>query len=103
MNEDFDRRQMMDILVDPNVSVILSELEDGGKDSIYLAEKLQISEDEIKSRLSYVTEYRFVIVRQDGKSTSFSVDKDKLNKIMETDENFASVVDGLTELDQFLN
>jgi transcription initiation factor IIE alpha subunit len=103
MNEDFDKRQMMDILVDPNVSIILSELEDGEKNSIYLAEKLQISENEIKSRLSYVTEHGFVIMQQDGKSTSFSVDRDKLNKIMETDENFASVVDGLTEIDQFLN
>ena len=103
MNEDFDKRQMMDVLVDPNVSVILSELEDGEKDSIYLAKKLQISEDEIKSRLSYIIEHGFVIVRQDGKSTSFNVDRDKLNKIMESDENFASVVDGLTELDQFLN
>ncbi|MFZ1078025.1 MAG: helix-turn-helix transcriptional regulator [Nitrosotalea sp.] len=103
MNEDFDKRQMMDILVDPNVSVILSELEYGEKDSIYLTEKLQISENEIKSRLSYVTEHGFVIMRQDGKNTSFSVDTGKLNKIMEADENFASVVDGLTELDQFLN
>lgn len=103
MNEDFDKRQMMDILVDPNVSVILSELENGEKNSIYLTEKLQISEIEIKSRLSYVTEHGFVIVRQDGNNTYFSVDRDKLNKIMETDENFASVVDGLTNLDQFLN
>lgn len=103
MNKDFDKRQMMNTLVDPNVSVILSELEDGEKDSIYLTEKLQISESEIKSRLSYVTEHGFVIVRQDGKNSSFSVDRDKLNKIMEADENFASVVDGLTELDQFLN
>lgn len=94
---------MMDALVDPNVSIILSELEDGEKNSIYLAEKLQISEDEIKSRLSYVIEHGFVIVRQDKKSTNFSVDRDKLNKIMESDENFANVVDGLTELDQFLN
>lgn len=103
MNKDFDKRQMMNTLVDPNVSVILSELEDGEKDSIYLTEKLQISESEIKSRLSYVTEHGFVIVRQDGKNSSFSVDRDKLDKIMEADENFASVVDGLTELDQFLN
>ncbi len=103
MNEDFDKRQMMDVLVDPNVSIILSELEDGEKDSIYLVEKLKISENEIKSRLSYVAEHGFVIVRQDRKSTSFSVDRDKLNKIMEADENFTSLVDGLTELDQFLN
>ncbi len=103
MNEDFDKRQMLDILVDPDVSVILSELEDGERDFNYLAEKLQISENEIKSRLSYTIKYGFVIVQRDGKNTSLSVDKDKLNKIMETDENFSSVVDGLTELDQFLN
>jgi DNA-binding HxlR family transcriptional regulator len=103
MNEDFDKRQMLDILVDPDVSVILSELEDGERDFNYLAEKLQISENEIKSRLSYIIKHGFAIVRHDGKNTSLSVDKDKLNKIMETDENFASVVDGLTELDQFLN
>ena len=103
MDEDFDKRQMLDILVDPDVSVILSELEDGERDFNYLAEKLQISQNEIKSRLSYIIKHGFVIVRHDEKSTSLSVDKDKLNKIMETDENFASVVDGLTELDQFLN
>lgn len=103
MNEDFDKRQMLDILVDPDVSVILSELEDGERDFNYLAEKLRISENEIKSRLSYIIKHGFVIVRHDGKNTSLSVDKDKLNKIMETDENFSSVVDGLTELDQFLN
>jgi len=34
---------------------------------------------------------------------TFTVDKEKLNKIMESDENFSGVVDGLTELDSFLN
>ncbi len=33
----------------------------------------------------------------------FKADMEKLNKIMENDENFANVIDGLTELDQFLN
>ncbi|MGI0046489.1 MAG: hypothetical protein ACREBB_04790 [Nitrosotalea sp.] len=103
MKEDFDKRQMLDALIDPSVSVILAELEDGGKDSYCLAEKLQISQNEIKDRLSYVIEHGFVIVTQNGTSTTFSVDKDKLDKIMEADENFDSVVNGLTELDQFLN
>lgn len=103
MKEDFDKRQMLDTLIDPNVSVILAELEDGKKDSHYLAEKLQISQNEIKDRLSYVIEHGFVIVTQSDKNTTFSVDKDKLDDIMEADENFDGVVDGLTELDQFLN
>ncbi|MDE1867068.1 MAG: hypothetical protein KGI08_05090 [Thaumarchaeota archaeon] len=103
MREDFDKRQMMNALTDPNVSVILSELENGEQNLFYLAEKLQISENEIKDRLSYVIEHEFVIIRQDEKNTTLSVDKDKLNKIMEADENFDSLVNGLTELDQFLN
>ncbi|MDE1726207.1 MAG: hypothetical protein KGH89_02965 [Thaumarchaeota archaeon] len=103
MREDFDKRQMMNALTDPNVSAILSELENGEQNLFYLAEKLQISENEIKDRLSYVIEHEFVIIRQDEKNTTLSVDKDKLNKIMEADENFDSLVNGLTELDQFLN
>jgi hypothetical protein len=30
-------------------------------------------------------------------------DKEKLNKIMESDENFSGVVDGLIKMDSFLN
>ncbi len=33
----------------------------------------------------------------------YSVDAEKLSKIMENDENFASVTDGLTKMDSFLN
>jgi len=40
--------------------------------------------------------------QNDGKEI-FKVDLNKLNKIMESDDNFKNVVDGLTELDQFLN
>jgi len=103
MDESFDKQKMLETLVDPNVSVILLELEDGGKDSSYLAEKLQISDLEIKERLSYVIQHGFVRTSLDQNKTVFAVDKEKLNEIMETDENFSGVVDGLTELDQYLN
>ncbi len=103
MKGNFDKKKMMETLIDPSVSVILVELEDGEKDSVYLAEKLKIPIDEIKERLSYIIEYGFVKVTQNEKNTTFSVDKNKLNEIMETDENFASVINGLTELDQYLN
>jgi len=103
MSETFDKRKMIEILVDPDVSVILSELEDGGKESTYLTEKLQISETVIKERLEYAIQHGFVIINQDKNNMIFTVDKEKLNKIMEMDDNFSGVVDGLTELDQYLN
>ncbi len=103
MNENFDKRKMIEILVDPNVSIILSELEDGSKESSYLVEKLQISDTEIKKRLAYVLQCGFVKISQDENKSIFTVDKEKLNDIMEMDENFSGVVDGLTELDQYLN
>jgi hypothetical protein len=103
MNENYDRQKMIEILVDPDVSIILSELENGDKESSYLAEKLQISDMEIKERLSYVIQHGFVKINQDENKTIFTADKEKLNKIMEMDENFLGVVDGLTEIDQYLN
>ena len=100
---DFDKRKMLEVLVDPNVSVILAELEDGEKTIAHLSEKLQLSEGEIRERLSYVIEHGYVVAREGDKGAALGVDNDKLNKIMEADENFDSVVNGLTELDQFLN
>ncbi len=103
MNENYDKRKMIETLVDPEVSIILSELEDGEKESSYLTEKLCISDMEIKERLAYVIQHGFVRINQNENKTIFTADKEKLNKIMEMDENFSGVVDGLTELDQYLN
>jgi len=94
---------MFEVLVDPDVSSILLELESGNKESSYLTEKLKISDNEIQKKLSYVIEHGFVKIKKDGNKTIFAVDKEKLNKIMESDENFSGVVDSLTELDSFLN
>jgi len=94
---------MLEVLVDPDVSSILLELENGSKESSYLTEKLRISDNDMQKKLSYVIEHGFVKIKKDGNKTIFAVDKEKLNKIMESDENFSGVVDGLTELDSFLN
>jgi predicted transcriptional regulator len=103
LNESFDRVKMMETLVDPEVSSILAELESGPKDTAYLTDKLQLSSSQIKKSLSYVIEHNFVIIEQNDGNEVFKVDLNKLNKIMESDDNFKNVVDGLTELDQFLN
>ncbi len=103
MKENFDKKKMLETLINPEVSIVLAELEYGEKDLAYLTEKLVISDDEIIQRLSYVIEHKFVKMTQNEKKTILSVDKNKLNEIMEADENFTGVVNGLTELDQYLN
>ena len=103
LSADFDKQKMMETLTDPDVSSILVELEEGGKNSTYLADKLQLSADQIKNRLSYLIKYNFVLVLQTDEGEFLQADLNKLNKIMENDDNFTSVIDGLTELDQFLN
>ena len=103
LSESFDKQKMMETLVDPDVSSILAELESGEKNATYLTDKLQLSLIQIKERLAYVLEHQFVILEQNGGNEIFKVDLNKLNTIMESDENFKNVVDGLTELDQFLN
>ena len=103
LNESFDKQKMMENLVDPEVSSILAELEGGEKSSAYFKDKLQLSSDQIKKLLSYVIEHNFVTIDQKGGEETFKVDLNKLNKIMESEDNFKNIVDGLTELDQFLN
>ena len=90
-------------MFDPTTSDILSELENGEKSSLYLAEKLKISENEIRNKLSYLLEHNFVKENTNTEKTFYSVDVDKLAKIMEHDKNFEGIVDGLTEMDSFLN
>ena len=103
LSESFDKQKMMETLVDPDVSSILAELESGEKNATYLTDKLQLSLIQIKERLAYVLEHHFVIMDENDGNEIFKVDLNKLNKIMESDDNFKNVVDGLTELDQFLN
>ena len=96
---DYDKAKLSDVLFDPDVSVILAELEGGPQESAVLSSTLGISEQQIQDRLSYLIETKFVLVS----GSVYSVDTEKLAKFMENDENYKGVVDGLTELDSFLN
>ncbi|WP_268541962.1 hypothetical protein [Candidatus Nitrosotenuis cloacae] len=96
-----DKAKIAENLFDPDVSVILAELEHGPKESKKLAEDLAISEDEIKSRLGFLIGAEFVLVSESP--LSYSVDASKISQVMENDENYKNVVDGLTELDSYLN
>lgn len=90
-------------MFNPEISEILAELENGGKDSAYLSEKFEISENEIHDRLSYLIEHDFVHEEKTGDNVIFTADGEKLTKILENEKNFDGVVDGLTEMDSYLN
>lgn len=90
-------------MFDPDTSEILAELENGGKRLQYLSEKLKISEDEIYERLSYLIEYDFVKEEKINNKIIFSANAEKLAKIVEHDNNFDDVVDGLAKMDSYLN
>ena len=96
-----DKSKIVEQLFDPDVSVILAELEDGNKESAYLSSKLGIAEDEIRKRLDYLIGAAIVVVSENP--LSYGVNSDKIAKIMENDENYKGLVDGLTELDSYLN
>ncbi len=99
----FDREKLIESIFDPNISEILAELEDGEKQSSYLSEKLKISEEEIRKRVSYLSKYGFVKEEKKEGKIIYSVDADKLEKVIENDNNFKNVVDGLTKMDSYLN
>lgn len=103
MNENFDKEKIIECMFDPVTSEILGELENGEKNSDYLSEKLQISDEQIHSKLSYLIEHKFVLQENKNEKKIYHANADKLEKVMENDKNFENVVDGLTEMDSYLN
>jgi len=90
-------------MFDPTTSEILAELENGGKESIHLAQISKISEEEVRERLSYLLEHKFVLEKKENEKIIYSVDANKLAEVMEKEGNFDSVDDGLAKMDSYLN
>ncbi len=103
MDDSFDREKVIECMFDPITSSIIAELEDGEKNSLYLAEKSSISEHEVDERLSYLITFGFILEKQIGEQSIFSADVDKLTKVVEYNENFGAAIEGLEKMDSFLN
>lgn len=90
-------------MFDSDTSEILAELENGGKELSYLMETLKKSENEIRDKLSYLIEHDFVKEEEKDVNTIFTADANKLAKIVEENQNFQDVEDGLAKMDSYLN
>ena len=103
MDESFDRNKIIESMFDPITSGILAELENGGKELLYLAKTAEISEDEVNERLSYFIECDLVKITTENEQIIFSANTEKLAELIENNENFDDAVDGLTKMDSYLN
>jgi len=103
MDDSYDREKVLECMFDPITSSIIAELEDGEKNSMYLAEKSSISEHEVGERLSYLTTHGFILEKQIDEQSIFSADVDKLAQVVESDKNFGAAIEGLEKMDSFLN
>lgn len=60
MDSSYDKEKILECMFNPDTSEILVELENGGKELAFLIDKLKISENQIRQRLSYLIEHDFV-------------------------------------------
>lgn len=94
-------------LFDPDVSILLAELEAGPLALSELAARSGVSPGAVESRLSRLVGLGYVARRDDPAAGSggavYEADAARLAAVMESDENYESAVDGLAKLDGFLN
>ncbi|MBB46531.1 MAG: hypothetical protein CMO18_01585 [Thaumarchaeota archaeon] len=98
-----ESEKILESLFEPDNAEILLELKNGPKPLSILIEKITISEAELDEKLSYLMENGFVKKEKKNDVIFYSLDVEKLAKVLENDDNFKNIDDGLAKLDSFLN
>jgi len=98
-----ESEKILESLFEPDNAEILLELKNGPKPLSILTEKITISEAELDEKLSYLMENGFVKKEKKNDVVFYSLDAEKLVKVLENDDNFKNIDDGLAKLDSFLN
>jgi len=100
-NPNYD--EILDIIFDDEISEILAEMEDSPKNASELSEKFHITQEELDEKLSNLVKHEFVTRNMDHDDIVYSVDGDKISKLLEDGQNFKNIDDGMAKMDQFLN
>ena len=98
-----ESEKILESIFEPDNAEILLELKSGPKPLSILTEKITISEAELDEKLSYLMENGFVKKEKNNDHILYSLDAEKLTKVLENDDNFKNIDDGLAKLDSFLN
>ena len=98
-----ESEKILESLFEPDNAEILLELKNGPKSLSVLIEKIAISQGDLDEKLSYLMEKDFVKKEENNDGIFYSLDAEKLAKVLESDDNFKNIDDGLAKLDSFLN
>ena len=98
-----ESERILESLFEPDNAEILLELKNGPKSLSVLTEKIGILEVDLDEKLSYLLEKGFIKKEENSNDVLYSLDAEKLVKVLENDENFKNIDDGLAKLDSFLN
>ena len=102
-NTSNENEKILESLFEPDNAEILLELKSGPKSLSSLTKKITISEADLDKKLSYLIEKGFVKKEENSDDIFYSLDAEKLAKVLENDDNFKNIDDGLAKLDSFLN
>ena len=98
-----ESEKILESLFEPDNAEILLELKNGPKSLSILTEKVAISEGDLDEKLFYLMEKDFIKKEENNGEIYYSLDAEKLAKVLENDNNFKNIDDGLAKLDSFLN
>ncbi len=96
-------QKILDAVFDENISEILAEMETSPKKCEFLAEKFEISPNELDEKLSFLIKHEFVGKSGSDSEIEYSVNSEKLAELMESAHNFENVDSGLAKIDGYLN
>ena len=98
-----ESEKILELLFEPDNAEILVELKDGPKPLSVLTKKITVSKEELDEKLSFLIEKGFISKNKKENEIFYSLDVDRLSEILENDDNFKNIDDGLAKLDSFLN
>ena len=92
---------ILELLFEPDNAEILTQLRNESKTALEL-EKF-VDKVKLDQSLSFLIKNGFVNKTEKNEDVLYSVDTDHLSKVLENQENFQNIDDGLAKLDSFLN
>jgi len=98
-----ESEKILEFLFEPDNDAILVELKDGPKPLSVLTKKITVSKEELDEKLSFLIEKGLLSKNEKGNEIFYSLDVDRISEVIENDDNFKNIDDGLAKLESFLN
>jgi len=92
---------ILELLFEPDNAEILTQLRNESKTGLEL-EKF-VDKVRLDQSLSFLIKNGFVKKTEKNEDILYSIDTDHLSKVLENQENFQNIDNGLAKLDSFLN